>query len=151
MGQMDDGPPGTPLRRAGSQLPRHRYQSHSPLYRPRQLLEGIDRLFAITQEAAYYNIILPLLMYAYNAVLRSQLKQIGVDYTLVDMQQDTPEFQRFNPGYHLEKAQPKISGPGFPLQEQIRLHFPGSAGHAGPERFPRWAGRPDAQVWPPVR
>jgi phosphohistidine swiveling domain-containing protein len=87
---------------------------------PEELLQGIDSLFSKTQEAAYYNIVLPLLMYAYNAVLRSQLEQAGVDYTMVDMQLDTPDFQTFNPGYHLEKVNRKFQALSPTLQEQIR-------------------------------
>jgi pyruvate,water dikinase len=85
---------------------------------PEALLDGIDRLFKITQEAAYYNIILPLLMFAYNAAVRSQLKKVGVDYTLVDMQQDSPDFQRFNPGYHIDQLNQKFQELDPEKQEQ---------------------------------
>lgn len=84
------------------------------------LLDGIDRLFVITQDTAYYNIILPMLMFAYNAVLRSQLKQCGFDYALIDMQQDSPDFQRFNPGYHLDRLNQKFKELSPHQQEEIR-------------------------------
>ena len=44
------------------------------------LLQSIDRLFAINRKAAYLNIVVPLLMGAYNAWLRRQLASIEVDF-----------------------------------------------------------------------
>jgi phosphohistidine swiveling domain-containing protein len=68
---------------------------------PRDLIQKIDQLYAITQEAAYFNIIVPIMMNIYNALLRSQLKRVGIEFTAIDMQRDTPEFQQYDPVYAL--------------------------------------------------
>ena len=43
-----------------------------------QLLEELDKLFNVVQNAAYYSIDGALLMMMYNRVLQGQLKKIGV-------------------------------------------------------------------------
>lgn len=69
---------------------------------PADLVRRIEHLFALNGETAYYNIIIPLSMHIYNAILRGQLKKIGVDPTGLDMQQGTPDFIKFNPAHRLE-------------------------------------------------
>jgi phosphohistidine swiveling domain-containing protein len=85
-----------------------------------ELLCGIDHLFRLTQETAYYNIVLPLSMYAYNGVLRGQMKKLGVDYARLDMQTDMPEFQRFNPAVHLDRLNRKFQSLEPAQQELVR-------------------------------
>lgn len=88
---------------------------------PAELLEKIDRLYQASQEAAYYNIVLPLMMYIYNTVLRSQMKKIGVDYARLHMHQDTPDFQRFNPNWLIERLNREFQALEPFVQEQVRL------------------------------
>lgn len=87
---------------------------------PAELLVKIDRLYQLNQEAAYYNIVLPLTMYIYNTVLRSQMKKIGVDYARLHMHQDTPEFQRFNPNWLIERLNREFQALEPDLQERVR-------------------------------
>lgn len=64
---------------------------------PQALASQIERLIALTGEAAYYNILVPISMHLYNAILRGQFKKLGIDPARVDMQQNDPAFQQFNP------------------------------------------------------
>jgi phosphoenolpyruvate synthase/pyruvate phosphate dikinase len=67
-----------------------------------EILQLINRLYALNQEIAYTNVIIQLFAYFYNAVLSRRLKKMGIDLHRVNMQQDGPDFQRFNPNHHLE-------------------------------------------------
>ena len=67
------------------------------------ILMHIDRLYALNQETAYYNIITPLLMQTYNAILKKQLAQEGVDFASFDLASGLDELHEVDPNYHLEK------------------------------------------------
>ena len=68
-----------------------------------QLIEAIDHLFVSNQEVAYLNIVIPLWMYGFSAMLRNQMKKINVEIANLDMQLNTAEFYPFNPVFRLEK------------------------------------------------
>ena len=67
-----------------------------------QLLNQIDQLYQLTQTTAYFNIITPLSMQFYNALLRRQLGKMGVDFTAFDLTQDLDELREVDPKFHLE-------------------------------------------------
>lgn len=68
---------------------------------PRELLARIDRLYGLTQEVAYFNIVTPLLLQIYTRVLKGQLSDIGVDFESVDLVDDCEELRQFEPNAHL--------------------------------------------------
>lgn len=67
------------------------------------LIEHIDRLFELNQETAHYNIISPLLMQAYNALLKNQLEKAGVDFAAFDLMHGLDELHQVDPNYQLER------------------------------------------------
>lgn len=67
----------------------------------RDLLTAIEELFSLVQEAAYYNIVTPLLMQIYSRVLKVQLNRFGIDYEAIDMAGDLEELKQFEPNVHL--------------------------------------------------
>jgi len=67
----------------------------------KELIARIDRLYELTQEAAYYNIVTPLLMQMYNRALTSQLSRLEVDSERFDLTGDMPELEQFDPNPHL--------------------------------------------------
>ncbi|NIW47205.1 MAG: hypothetical protein GWN14_20060, partial [candidate division Zixibacteria bacterium] len=67
------------------------------------ILERIDELFVITQKVAYANIVTPLLMYAYNAVLNNRLAKRGIDYRLLDLTNGLDRLSEYDPNHHLAK------------------------------------------------
>ena len=69
----------------------------------KDLLASIDRLFEQVQEAAYYNILGPLLMSMYNQMLKSQLARIGVDIIQFDLTAGMPELADMDPSVHLAR------------------------------------------------
>lgn len=86
----------------------------------RELLETVDRLFALTQETAYYNIAGPLLMLAYNSLLRRQLKKAGVDFESFDLARGLEELKQFDPAASLTRLSRQFEQLDEPLQRQIR-------------------------------
>jgi pyruvate,water dikinase len=68
-----------------------------------QLLERIDQLFVLNQQTAYFNIVGPLLMHAYNAALRAQLKKRGVDIQQAALSPDTVLAEQIDPSLHLAR------------------------------------------------
>jgi pyruvate,water dikinase len=67
------------------------------------ILERIDELFSITQKVAYANIVSPLLMYAYNALLNNRLAKRGIDYRLLDLTVGLDRLFEYDPNHHLSK------------------------------------------------
>ncbi len=99
-----------------------------------QLLAEIDRLYDIVQDAAYYNIVGPLLMMMYNRVLSNQLKKIGVDFSQLDLVADLPELSDYDPNYHLHTLNEQFISLNSNIQDKIRqsnykkfLELPGIA------------------------
>jgi phosphohistidine swiveling domain-containing protein len=68
-----------------------------------ELITQIDRLYALTQETAYYNIVTPLLMQLYNRLLQRQLNSAGVDFSTLDVTRGMDELQEFDPNSHLAR------------------------------------------------
>ncbi|MBN1452471.1 MAG: hypothetical protein JW963_15755 [Anaerolineales bacterium] len=95
------------------------YRRASQLEVP-QLLTEIDRLFDIAQNAAYYNIVGPLLMMMYNRVLNNQLKKLNVEPAQFDLMTGVPEINDYDPNHHLHALHKKFLHLDAVKQEQIR-------------------------------
>lgn len=98
------------------------------------LLAEIDRLFPIVQETAYYNIVAPLLMYAYNRALGAQLGAIGLDLESFDLTEGLDELQQFEPNAFLARLHKEYNKLDDTVKAQIRdadygtfRHLPGIA------------------------
>jgi pyruvate,water dikinase len=66
-----------------------------------ELIDEIERLNRLTQETAYYNIVAPLLMQAYNRALRGLLGRLGIDLDELELTDDLEQLERFDPNVHL--------------------------------------------------
>lgn len=84
------------------------------------LFSGIDRLYELNREAAYYDTIVPLSLYIYNTILRKQLERIGVDVTRLEMGHNSDEFRRYDPNYHLAQLHDHFRRLSPEQQEQVR-------------------------------
>ncbi len=84
------------------------------------ILTEIDRLYAQAQEAAYYNIVTPLLMQVYNRILRGQLDRIGIDLARLDLTAGLEDLQHFEPNFHLARLNQQFNELDKDLQAQIR-------------------------------
>ena len=108
------------LERIRSQFDAIDYRRASQTDAPRLLAE-IDRLFDIVQEAAYFNIVGPLLMMMYNRVLGNQLKKLGVEFSQFDLMADAPGSIDYDPNHHLKVLHEKFTRLDPGVQEQIRI------------------------------
>jgi pyruvate,water dikinase len=95
------------------------YQKARQLETP-QLLTEIDKLFEIVQNAAYYNIVGPLLMMMYNRVLRSQLERLGIDFSRFDLMSEASELADYDPNVHLHSLHERFTSLDPTIQEKLR-------------------------------
>jgi hypothetical protein len=82
----------------------------------KSILEHIDRLFQINQQAAYFNIVVPLLMSLYNLLLRRQLSKIKIDFSKFDLTHGLSELNEYDPSLHLSR----LASQYILLNEQAR-------------------------------
>jgi phosphohistidine swiveling domain-containing protein len=87
---------------------------------PEQLLEEIDRLYQAVQEAAYYNIVGPLLTMMYNRSLKSQLRKIGVNWMQFDLMAGEAKRSAYDPNYALHRLHSAFCQLDPTVQEDIR-------------------------------
>jgi phosphohistidine swiveling domain-containing protein len=82
---------------------RYRAFCSAPLERlsEEELMQQIDRLFLLSQQTAYYNIVVQLLMGFYNMLLKWQLKKLRVDFTCFDLTEDMEELKEFDPAIRI--------------------------------------------------
>jgi pyruvate,water dikinase len=66
------------------------------------LLNRLEQLYEIEKEITRYNIIIPLMMLMYNAVLRRRLEAMGVDFRSFDLTEGMLELKSYDPGISLE-------------------------------------------------
>lgn len=85
-----------------------------------QLLGEIDGLYPLAQEAAYYNIVAPLLMQVYNRILKGQLGQMGVEFERFDLTSNMPELEQFEPHLHLAHLHELYSKLDEDLQARVQ-------------------------------
>jgi pyruvate,water dikinase len=85
-----------------------------------QLLDEIDRLYPLAQEAAYYNIVTPLLMQVYNRILKGQLSRMNVDFESFDLTGGMEELERFEPNAHLADLHRRYSALDEDVQAQVQ-------------------------------
>ena len=84
-----------------------------------ELMQQIDKLFLLSQQTSYYNIIVQLLMGLYNALLKWQLKKLGVDFTSFDLTENMEELKEFDPAIHMLVMNQQFRQLSDGLKEQI--------------------------------
>jgi pyruvate,water dikinase len=95
------------------------------------LLRLVDDIYALTQQAAYVNILTLLLMQLYNRLLKGQLEHIGVEFERLDLTRDLRELEQFDPNPHLAALHREYLALDSELQERIR-----TGGATGLNRIP---------------
>jgi pyruvate,water dikinase len=86
----------------------------------KDLLREIDRLYDAVQEAAYYNIVGPLLMAMYNQALKRLLEKQGVEFSRFDLTVDITELEQYDPTVHLHQLHEQFLQLERGVQESIR-------------------------------
>jgi phosphoenolpyruvate synthase/pyruvate phosphate dikinase len=87
-----------------------------------EILQMIDRLYSLNQEIAYNNVIIQFFAYFYSSVLFSRLKKMGIDTNRLDMHIEGPDFNRFDPNYHLELLHRSFFNLDPAQQEKLRKY-----------------------------
>jgi phosphohistidine swiveling domain-containing protein len=85
-----------------------------------QLLVEIDRLHELNRRIVYFNIVVPLLMQAYNVVLRGQLRRLGVDLERFDPTGGAEDLRSFDPNAHLLELNRQYNELDDELRARIR-------------------------------
>ncbi len=98
-----------------------------------ELLDAIDRNYKLAQEAAYYNIVVPLMAMAFSRLLKGQLARAGVDFEAVDLTGGMPEMEQFDPTPHLAR-----------LHEHYRALDPALQALTAEGRYDELRGRQEA-------
>lgn len=65
--------------------------------------ELFERLHALSREAAYWNIIIPLTMQITNRLLQRKIEKKSGDFSTLEFTRDFPELLQHDPKYHLDK------------------------------------------------
>ena len=77
-----------------------RFEQAGDLSEP-ELLAEIDKLYTLTQQTAYFNIVGPLLMFMHNGMFKGQLRKLDVDFANFDLTTGMDELHDYDPNYHL--------------------------------------------------
>jgi phosphohistidine swiveling domain-containing protein len=67
------------------------------------LLDDLEKLYEIERETTRLNIIIPLMMMMYNAVLKRQLRDLGIDFRSFDLTEGMQEIKAYDPATQLEE------------------------------------------------
>ena len=68
-----------------------------------EIMAGIDRLYSLNEETAYYMIVTYILMGFYDILLKNQLKKHGGEYETFDCLQGMDELNEFDPNIELRE------------------------------------------------
>lgn len=85
-----------------------------------ELLARIDQLYELNQKIAYYTVIAQLLMFAYNGMLRRQLRNAGFDSEQFDATIGLDELRDYDPGYHLGELHRQFASLPREVQQRVR-------------------------------
>lgn len=84
------------------------------------LLTHIDDLYAVVEEAAYLNIVVPLLMHIYTRLLQRELARYGATFDETDAVQEHAELRELNPAAALEPLRARFHALAPETQAAIR-------------------------------
>ncbi|MFN2189776.1 MAG: PEP-utilizing enzyme, partial [Candidatus Promineifilaceae bacterium] len=80
----------------------------------------VGELFVITQDAAYANIVTPVLLYSYSALLKRRLAKRGIDFIQIDMTAGLTEMRDYDPSFHMARLNQHFLALDRTTQQRIR-------------------------------
>jgi pyruvate,water dikinase len=86
----------------------------------RGLVALVDELYAFNQRAVYFNVVGPLLMYAYHAGFRRRLAAIGIAPDRFDLARGLAGWREYNPNVHLSELNRQFRALSADAQSRIR-------------------------------
>jgi len=84
------------------------------------LLAAVDRHYELMREAAYYNVMGPMLMGMYNNMLKSQLGKRGVEFSNFDLTEGMTEIAEYDPATHMRRLHAQFCALPPEVQEKMR-------------------------------
>jgi pyruvate,water dikinase len=84
------------------------------------ILDRVSELFAITQDAAYANIVTPVLFYSYSALLKRRLAKRGIDFVNLDLTSGLAGMHDYDPRFHLARLNQHFLELDHETQQWIR-------------------------------
>jgi pyruvate,water dikinase len=85
-----------------------------------EILYRVSELFAITQGAAYANIVTPVLLYSYSALLKRRLAKRGIDFIKLDLTAKLTGMHDYDPSFHLARLNQHFLELSPETQQRIR-------------------------------
>lgn len=77
------------------------------------VLRSLDDLYTLNKDAAYFNIVTPLLMFVYNRMLKSALAKQCVDFEDFDLVGDSMDIRDMDPAYHMAGLNERMRSKGL--------------------------------------
>ncbi|WP_420645496.1 PEP/pyruvate-binding domain-containing protein [Candidatus Leptofilum sp.] len=103
-------------------------QSRIPNLNETELLAEIERLYHLTQTSAYFNIVTPLLMQLYNAMLKRRLEKLGVAFETFDLKEGMAEaLAEYDPNVNLRRLHRLFAAQDTAVQQQLQQGQYGAA------------------------
>lgn len=84
-----------------------------------ELMQRIQQLFDFNIKVAYQNIVIPLLMNLYNALIKSQLLRAGIDIANFDVTAGLNELKQYDPNAYLDELKQSYENYPPELKESI--------------------------------
>lgn len=85
-----------------------------------EIWDTLEALIAFTRQAAYMNIVGPLLMQVYNGLLNHRLTKLGVDFERFDVTYGLAEMAQYDPKSHLDRLYQQFCRLDKSMQAQIK-------------------------------
>ena len=85
-----------------------------------ELTAETERLYAVVQDVAYYNIVGPILMGMFNTGLKGQLAKQGVDFKNFDLMNGHAEIEQYDPKTYLYELNREYMSFDAQVKEKIR-------------------------------
>ncbi len=85
-----------------------------------EILALIDALLEVAQEAAWFNILVPLFQSIYTALFKWQIEKLGYDFAVFDLNHNHPALDEFDPNAHLNALHASFVGMDEDTQNLIR-------------------------------
>ncbi len=85
-----------------------------------ELVARVETLVEITGQAAYINIVVPLLMSVYTALFKRQLERLDVDFARFDLTSNLEGLDQYDPNPHLARLHRQFLALDGPTQELVR-------------------------------
>lgn len=86
----------------------------------KELLVNLDQIRDLYKQVAHFTIIVQLMMFIYNRMLKSRLEKLGVDFQSFDLTEGMTDLKRFDPNFELSALKKEFLELGEDAQAVIK-------------------------------